>query len=98
MACATPVASCAAPLPRSIVTAGEPGGYKDSWIAVNAAQALDSQASVDDYDQHSGWGTHAGTVCPLVHCPEEMLEELMRLADVQAGRDCVLDIGCGDGR
>jgi hypothetical protein len=65
---------------------------------VNAAQTLDSQASADDYDKHSGWGTHAGTVCPLVHCPEEMLGELMRLADVKAGEDCLLDIGCGDGR
>ena len=72
--------------------------YQNSWPAVNSALALDSQASADDYDRHSGWGTHSGTVCPLVHCPQEMLEELLRLADVKAGVDCVLDIGCGDGR
>ena len=72
--------------------------YGDTWLALNAAQALDSQATAQDYDKHSGWGTHAGTICPLVHCPEEMLEELMQLADVKAGVDCVLDIGCGDGR
>ena len=72
--------------------------YRDSWPEVKAAKALDPQASDDDYDKHSGWGTHSGTVCPLVHCPEEMMEELLGLAGVKGQADCVLDIGCGDGR
>ena len=67
------------------------------FLAVNAAQALDAQATPGDYDKHSGWGTHTGTICPLVHAPEEMMSELMRLAEVRS-TDCVLDIGCGDGR
>ena len=33
------------------------------FLAVNAAQALDAQASPGDYDKHSGWGTHTGTIC-----------------------------------
>jgi hypothetical protein len=47
---------------------------------------------------HGRWGTQPGTLCPVVHCPEEMLDELMLLAEVKAGQDCLLDIGCGDGR
>lgn len=92
----------AAALPHSARMAADgsapTANYAETWIALNAAQALDSQATPQDYDKHSGWGTHAGTICPLVHCPEEMLGELMQLANVKAGVDCVLDIGCGDGR
>jgi SAM-dependent methyltransferase len=88
------------PVRDSLLAAGDGtvSKHTENFPAVAAAQLLDSQASVHDYDAHSGWGTHEGTLCPLIHCPEEMMGELMQLASIQSSTDCVLDIGCGDGR
>lgn len=38
-----------------------------------------------------------GTVCPVIHAPREILEELLKLADVKPD-DVLVDLGCGDGR
>jgi 2-polyprenyl-3-methyl-5-hydroxy-6-metoxy-1,4-benzoquinol methylase len=75
-----------------------PSGTFDKWIAVQAAQALDEGGSAGAYDEHTGWGVHEGTVCPVIHIPEEALAELLSLAGVDQGGHTLLDLGCGDGR
>eukprot|EP00282_Hemiselmis_andersenii_P008936 CAMPEP_0114109100 /NCGR_PEP_ID=MMETSP0043_2-20121206/589_1 /TAXON_ID=464988 /ORGANISM="Hemiselmis andersenii, Strain CCMP644" /LENGTH=209 /DNA_ID=CAMNT_0001200941 /DNA_START=277 /DNA_END=903 /DNA_ORIENTATION=+ len=72
-------------------------GKFDQWLAVSEALKLDGEGGEAEYDPVTGWGTAAGTVCPVIHSPEAVADEVMSLARVTPS-DVVLDLGCGDGR
>jgi SAM-dependent methyltransferase len=47
--------------------------------------------------QDASWQAYRGYDVPFVPTPTEVVEEMLRLADVKSG-DVLYDLGCGDGR